>query len=89
MAADFTSKGKTFGSCCEDLNEVLTAEDFDPLLYVGDDGVLYLSVGILDTEDEEEGGFLDHPVYHCPFCGTQLQSADEVDSKLAANDDED
>lgn len=86
-----------FGSCCQDLKEVLEAEDFDPLVYEAEDGVLYLSVGILDIDDgseagesaasgdddeEAEGsGFLDHPVYFCPFCGTKLQTPEEVEAK--------
>jgi len=80
-----------FGKCCQDLKEVLEAEDFDPLVYEAEDGVLYLSVGILDIDDgsaegetgeEDEGsGFLDHPVYFCPFCGTKLQTPEEVEAK--------
>jgi hypothetical protein len=79
-----TNPGNTkFGSCCDDLKDVLNAEDFDPLVYVGDDSVLYMSIGILDMEGDEESGFLDHPVYCCPFCGTRLQTADEVEAKTA------
>ena len=82
-------RGSRFGSCCQDLKEVLDAEDFDPLLYEAEDGVLYLSVGILDmedpqAEDDEEGsGFLDHPVYFCPFCGNKLQTPEEVEAKAS------
>lgn len=74
---------KGFGSCCRDLNEVLGAEDFEPLLYVGDDGVLYMSVGVVDMESDDESGFLDHPIYHCPFCGTRVQTAEEVEAKAS------
>jgi hypothetical protein len=73
-----------FGNCCQDLKDVLNAEDFDPLVYVGDDGVLYMSIGILEMEgDDEDAGFLDHPIYCCPFCGTRLQTADEVEAKAS------
>ena len=84
------ARSSKFGNCCQDLKEVLEAEDFDPLVYEAEDGVLYLSVGILDIddggdtagEDEDEGsGFLDHPVYFCPFCGTKLQTPEEVEAK--------
>jgi len=86
------AKASKFGKCCQDLKEVLEAEDFDPLMYEAEDGVLYLSVGILDIddsgdeaaddEDDEEGSrFLDHPVYFCPFCGTKLQTPEEVEAK--------
>jgi hypothetical protein len=74
-------EAKSFGSCCRDLNEVLGAEDFDPLFYVGEDSVLYMSVGVVEMETEEESGFLDHPIYHCPFCGTRLQTVEEVEAK--------
>jgi len=90
-------KASKFGSCCQDLKEVLEAEDFDPLVYEAEDGVLYLSVGILDIDDgsesgesaasgddddEAEGsGFLDHPVYFCPFCGAKLQTPEQVEAK--------
>ena len=89
-----TARASKFGSCCQDLKEVLEAEDFDPLVYEAEDGVLYLSVGILDTDDggeaaagadddddEEGSGFLDHPIYFCPFCGKKLQTPEEVEAK--------
>ena len=49
------------------------------------DGVLYMATGIVDSEDAgpDEAGFLEHPVYFCPFCGTELQSEDEVERKRA------
>ena len=91
MAAEFKAgTGRLFGSCCEEMNNILTADDFEPLLYVGDEDVLFMSVGVLDgdEDDESEGGFLDHPVYHCPFCGTKLQTPEEVDAKVGTDDDD-
>ena len=76
MAAD----SKSFGSCCEILKDAMSDQDFDPLITVGDDGILYISVGMIDVE-EEEPGMVEFPLYHCPFCGTKLQSPDEVDAK--------
>ena len=35
---------------------------------------------MIDVE-EEEPGMVEFPLYHCPFCGTKLQSPDEVDAK--------
>jgi len=70
----------TFGGCCADLNEALSGADFEPLLSVGEDGDLYLSVGLIELEDEEPG-FVDHPMFFCSFCGTGLQSPDEVRAK--------
>jgi hypothetical protein len=72
---------KTFGSCCELLKEAMSDQDFDPLISVGeDDGVLYLSVGLIDVEEEEPGS-VEFPIYYCPFCGTSLQTPEEVEAK--------
>jgi hypothetical protein len=73
-----------FGSCCEDLEEVMSGAEFDPLITVGDDGVLYMSVGQIELEDEEPG-LVDHPVFYCPFCGQELQTVDEVRARTGDN----
>ncbi len=75
MAAD----GK-FGTCCDTLKEAMADADFDPLISVGDDGILYLAVGMIDVE-EEEPGMVEYAMLNCPFCGTKLQSAEEVEAK--------
>ena len=77
--------GKEFGGCCAELKEVLKAEEFDPLMAVGEDGVLYMSVGLLDMEDGE-ANMIDHPIFFCPFCGTRVQTAEEVEAKAPAAD---
>jgi hypothetical protein len=82
MPAD--NPGAQFGSCCESLKDALTNEDFDPLLAVDETGVLFMSVGVMEGEGEEEPSTVEHPIYFCPFCGTKLQTEEEVDAKLAA-----
>ena len=83
MPAD--NGGVEFGSCCDGLKDVLTNEDFEPLFAVDEAGVLYMSVGLMEAEGEEdEPSMVDHPVYFCPFCGTKLQTEEEVDAKLGA-----
>jgi len=72
-----------FGSCCEELKEVMSGAEFEPLIQVAEDGVLYMSVGLVDMEDEEPG-MVDHPVFFCPFCGTEVQTAEEVEAKSEA-----
>lgn len=39
---------------------------------VEDNGVLYLSVGYIETE--EGPGYFDAALLFCPFCGTRLQN---------------
>jgi hypothetical protein len=68
-----------FGSCCETLKEAMSDKEFDPLIAVGDDGILYMSVGLV--EEENEPSMVDYPVMFCPFCGTGLQSEQEVEAK--------
>jgi hypothetical protein len=41
-----------------------------------------MSVGLMDVEGDEEPNMVDHPVYFCPFCGTKLQSEEEVEAKM-------
>jgi hypothetical protein len=76
-----------FGSCCTELKEAMTGEDFDPLITAGDDGVLYMAVGLIDLE-EDEPGLVDHPLFFCPFCGAKLQTAEEVKAKVGSDTSE-
>lgn len=77
----------TFGSCCGDLNDAMSGEEFEPLITVGEDGVLYMSVGLVELDDDEPG-MVDHPVFFCPFCGKGVQTAEEVKAKTGDDDDE-
>lgn len=77
----------TFGSCCGDLNDAMSGEEFEPLITVGEDGVLYMSVGLVELDDDEPG-MVDHPVFFCPFCGKGLQTAEEVKAKTGDDDEE-
>ena len=75
--------GKGFGSCCETLKDAMSGEEFLPLISVGDDdGILYLSVGWIDFEEEEPGS-VEYAMLFCPFCGSKLQTEDEVEAKSA------
>jgi hypothetical protein len=78
MAAEETETG--FGSCCEELKEAMSGGEFEPLIAVGDDGLLFMSVGLVELEDGEPG-MVDHPVFFCPFCGEELQTAEDVAAK--------
>jgi hypothetical protein len=71
-----------FGACCSELKEAIAGQDFEPLITEGDDGVLYIAVGLIHLEDEESG-MVDHPLFFCSFCGTRLQSAHEVKARVA------
>jgi hypothetical protein len=74
-----------FGSCCSSLKEAMSDSDFEPLITVGDDGVLYMSLGMA-VYDDDEPTMVDHPMFFCPFCGTKLQTPEEVDAKAGSGD---
>jgi hypothetical protein len=78
MSADGTGK---FGNCCEILKDVLESDEFEPLIAADDNGILYMSIGVVDVEKEDEANMVDHPVFFCPFCGSKLQTPGEVDAK--------
>lgn len=80
--ADVKDLGK-FGTCCAELKDALSGDEFEPLIAVGEDGVLYLSVGLIDLE-EDEPGMVEHPLFFCPFCGKHVQTEDEVKAKAEA-----
>jgi hypothetical protein len=63
-----------FGSCCKDLSDAMH-EPPTSFLRI-DDGVLYLSIGYVQTE--QGAGFYDQAVLYCPFCGVHLQSREDV-----------
>jgi hypothetical protein len=84
MAADST--GSNFGDCCENLKEAMQGEDFEPLIAADDDGVLYLSVGLLGLEgSQDEANTIDYPMFFCPFCGSKLQTPEEIDAKTSSS----
>ena len=67
------AKPKVTGACCSALEAVLTADEFEPCVTVDDDGVLCMTVGITDI-DEDEPTLVLEPIIFCPFCGTKLQA---------------
>jgi hypothetical protein len=66
-------------ACCSALDAVLSADEYEPCFTVDDDGVLCLTVGITDI-DEDEPTLVLEPIIFCPFCGSRLQAGDGGDS---------
>jgi len=87
MTAGDATNGGGFGSCCTELKDAMSGEEFEPLITVGDDDVLYMSVGLVELENEEPG-MVDHPVFFCPFCGKRQQTPEEVLAKTGEQDDD-
>jgi hypothetical protein len=70
-----------FGSCCESLKDAMKSDEFEPLIAV-DNGVLYMSVGLLEAGGDE-ADTVDHPMFFCPFCGKGVQTEAEVEARSA------
>src|SRR3546814_9854140 len=51
------------------------------LFRVEENGVLFLKVGYVMTENGP--GWFDQAVLFCPFCGTQLQTEDEIRARAS------
>ena len=64
-----------FGTCCSDLSYALGGVPHS-FFRVDENGVFYVSVGYVQTA--EGPGFFDQAVLFCPFCGRQLQDADQI-----------
>ena len=77
--------GKMFGRCCEELKGALEGGDFEPLIAVGSNEVIYITVGLIASV-EDDPTLVDHPLFFCPFCGTKLQTPEEVEAKAPPQD---
>jgi hypothetical protein len=66
---------RTFGSCCEDLSKAMTVPP-NSLFRIEENDVLYLTVGFEETP--QGTAWFDHAVLFCPFCGSQLQTREEI-----------
>ena len=71
-----------FGSCCKDLGDSMRTPS-QSMFHVEDNGVLYFTVGYVDTD--EGRGWFDQAVIFCPFCGSQLQSREDIARKSHAS----
>lgn len=74
---------EALGYCCDDMETCLSAGP-DAVLFEHDSGLILLNAG--RTEQEGEDGSLYLTVQFCPFCGTELQSDEDIDRALEAVD---
>lgn len=70
-----------FGYCCENLHKSLTIPR-EKFFHVSDLGVLFLTVGAFPYDGGTK--WFNCAVLFCPFCGRQLQTAEEIKSKSDA-----
>ena len=70
-------------ACCEDMETCLSAGP-DSALFEHDSGLILLNAGRVQQDGEDGNLFL--TVQFCPFCGTELQTEDDIDAALEAVD---
>jgi hypothetical protein len=63
-----------FGTCCEDLRQAMHSKGNST--FQVEDGMLFLTIGIVPMQ--QEVGYIRKPVRFCPFCATELQSAETL-----------
>ena len=73
----------SFGSCCEDLGKAMTSPP-NSFFRAEGNGVLYLTIGFVQTPNGP--GWFDQAIIFCPFCGSQLQSREEIRKNAGVSD---
>jgi len=63
-----------FGSCCENLRQAMHSKTNSTFQLEGD--VLFLIIGIVPMQNQT--GYFSKPIRFCPFCGSELQTADQI-----------
>jgi NADH pyrophosphatase NudC (nudix superfamily) len=63
-----------FGRCCEDLRQAMHKKEHS--MFGVENGILFLNIGIVQMTSQT--GYFMKPVRFCPFCGTELQSAENL-----------
>jgi len=63
-----------FGKCCEDLRQAMHAGNNS--MFNDEDGILLLNVAVVPMQGST--GWFSKPVRFCPFCGTELQPAEDI-----------
>jgi hypothetical protein len=63
-----------FGQCCDDLRQAMHPGKNS--MFNVEDGILFLNIAIVPMESAT--GWFTKPVRFCPFCGTELQSAEAI-----------
>ena len=78
-----------FGTCCQLLEQAMQPDEgVQPLISIDESGVLMIGVGLVELEGDEQGTF-EHPLFFCPFCGSKLQTPEDVRAKTGAGDEDD
>ena len=67
------------GFCCEELAEAVSP-DTTASLIEHDSGLILLNLG--EREEEGETGVVLATIRFCPFCGTEIQTDEDIEAAL-------
>jgi hypothetical protein len=65
--------------CCEELAEAVSP-DTNAGLIEHDSGLILLNLG--EREEEGETGLMLTTIHFCPFCGTEIQTDEDIEAAL-------
>jgi hypothetical protein len=69
------------GFCCEELEDAVSS-DADAALIEHDSGLILLNLG--QREADGETGTVLATIRFCPFCGTEIQTDEDIEAALGA-----
>jgi hypothetical protein len=69
------------GFCCEELEDAVS-QDADAALIEHDSGLILLNLG--QREENGETGTVLATIRFCPFCGTEIQTDEDIEAALGA-----
>lgn len=69
------------GFCCEELEDAVS-QDADASLIEHDSGLILLNLG--QREEDGETGVVLATIRFCPFCGTEIQTDEDVEAALGS-----
>jgi len=69
----------TIGFCCEELEDAVSSDPADALVQ-HESGLILLNLG--EREEEGETGVVLATIRYCPFCGTEIQTDEDVEAAL-------
>jgi hypothetical protein len=69
------------GFCCEELEDAVSQDPADSLIE-HDSGLILLNLG--QREEDGETGVVLATIRFCPFCGTEIQTDEDVEAALGA-----
>jgi hypothetical protein len=76
-----TDEHELINFCCEELEDAVSSDPEDALIE-HDSGLILLNLG--QREADGETGVVLATIRFCPFCGTEIQTDEDIEAALGA-----